>query len=83
MTCETCIFRAGDECRKSPPVRLPRKFSGSATSGNRVRDEALLWGWPKIERTDWCGEFVGTADAGETSKRQVSAFDPVDEEFES
>lgn len=61
MTCGTCRFRVGDECRKSPPVRLPRKFDGSATSGNRVRDEGLLWGWPKIELTDWCGEFVRPA----------------------
>lgn len=52
--CSTCIFRRNDECHKTPPIRLPRHFVGD---GTRTRDEQLIWGWPKIELTDWCGEY--------------------------
>lgn len=57
--CQACKFFNADtsECRKSPPVRLPRRFDSSATAGNRVRDEELLWGWPIVKADDWCGEF--------------------------
>lgn len=58
-TCRRCQFyEASDStCRFNPPVRLPRKFSEEATAGNRVREEALIWGWPVIDRYDWCGHW--------------------------
>ena len=59
--CDRCIFGregvSGLECHKSPPVRLPRQFAPQSDAGNRVRDETLIWGWPHVERSDWCGEF--------------------------
>jgi hypothetical protein len=45
------------ECRRDPPIRLPRKFHGSATEGNRIRDETLIWGWPEVQKNDWCLKF--------------------------
>ncbi|MGY4224432.1 hypothetical protein ACVMIH_001793 [Bradyrhizobium sp. USDA 4503] len=56
--CTTCKFYRNDTCRRSPPVRLPRKFDPDASAGNRVRDESLIWGWPVVQPTDWCGEYV-------------------------
>ena len=58
--CGKCFFYRDKECHKLPPVRLPRKFEPEATSGNRVRDETLLWGWPTVNYHDWCGEFKPT-----------------------
>ncbi len=58
--CYRCVaFNRNDStCHLHPPVRLPRKFDQSATSGNRVRDEELIWGWPKVLGTAWCRDFV-------------------------
>ena len=56
--CSNCRFFRGDECHKQPPQRLPRKFDPLATSGNRVRDEQLIWGWPAVSEHDWCGAWV-------------------------
>jgi len=58
-TCKACKFyEASDStCRINPPVRLPRKFDANATAGNRVREEALIWGWPSVDRYDWCGQW--------------------------
>ena len=57
--CKTCKYYCDDkkECRRLPPIRLPRKFSATATEANRIRDEELLFGWPKVEPNDWCGEY--------------------------
>lgn len=55
--CEACTFHRRGECHKSPPVRLPRKFSDKATAGNRVREEEHIWGWPEVQAGEWCGEF--------------------------
>lgn len=59
MNCPECMnYEPKDStCRAAPPVRLPRKFEASATAGNRVRDETLLWGWPTVSKTDWCAQF--------------------------
>ncbi len=57
QSCENCMFRIELQCRKSPPVRLPRAFTNDANAGNRIRDEQLIWGWPTIEARDWCGEW--------------------------
>lgn len=56
--CHNCRFFVADTCRKSPPVRLPRRFDSTATAGNRVREEALLWGWPQVPVDGWCGEWA-------------------------
>jgi hypothetical protein len=58
--CVNCRYhRAPDgTCHFDPPVRLPRRFDESATAGNRVRDEELLWGWPVVKEDDWCGKGV-------------------------
>lgn len=65
QACLTCKFYRLDpsECRKSPPVRLPRKFDPAATPGNRVRNEELLWGWPVVKPNDWCGEYKKYTDS--------------------
>lgn len=57
--CTTCMFFEPHkaECRKSPPVRLPRRFDATATSAARIRDEQLLWGWPEVKPDDWCGAW--------------------------
>ncbi len=57
--CKTCEYfdPSKFECHKSPPLRLPRKFVDSATAGNRVRDEELIWGWPETKPNEWCGEY--------------------------
>lgn len=55
--CVGCTYFSNNECHKSPPVRLPRKFDTQATNAARIRDEALIWGWPKVSNNDWCGEF--------------------------
>ncbi len=61
--CKNCKFYnpiyANDqgECRRSPPIRLPRQFTTEATAGNRVRNEELLWGFPLVATVDWCGKF--------------------------
>lgn len=59
-TCAYCKFYDSTvgECHKSPPVRLPRRFDGQATAGNRVRNEEVIWGWPSSKPLDWCGEFL-------------------------
>ncbi|MCK1577891.1 hypothetical protein [Bradyrhizobium sp. 174] len=64
-SCATCKFYSVETCRRSPPVRLPRKFDTAATAGNRVRDEGLIWGWPAVRPTDWCGEHVKAQKAGD------------------
>ncbi|MGR4927374.1 hypothetical protein ACIPUD_11260 [Bradyrhizobium sp. CAR08] len=64
-SCTTCKFYSAETCRRSPPVRLPRKFDTAATAGNRVREEALIWGWPAVRPTDWCGEHVKAQKAGD------------------
>ena len=58
-TCASCKFfeSADSTCRINPPARLPRKFDAAATSGNRVREEALIWGWPAVTDMDWCGQW--------------------------
>lgn len=58
--CWNCGFysQRTKECRAAPPVRLPRQFTPDATAGNRVRDEALIWGWPRTKPDDWCGVFM-------------------------
>lgn len=55
--CSSCHFMRNCQCHRSPPVRLPRKFTADATAGNRVRDEAVTFSWPEIKPTDWCGEY--------------------------
>jgi hypothetical protein len=65
MTGEACVqckfYEASDStCRFNPPVRLPRKFDTFATAGNRIREETLIWGWPAIDRYDWCGQWAQT-----------------------
>lgn len=57
--CATCYFYRHSVCKRHPPIRLPRKFDESATSGNRVRQEEVLWGYPEPPRreNDWCGEY--------------------------
>lgn len=55
--CSNCSYRRGGECHFSPPVRLPRRFSSEANAGSRIRDEEILWGWPEVRLTDWCGEW--------------------------
>lgn len=57
QSCENCMYRLALQCRKLPPVRLPRTFTNDATAGNRIRNEQLIWGWPAIEMRDWCGEW--------------------------
>lgn len=57
-SCNSCKYFGAGCCKLYPPVRLPRKFSDDATPGNRVRDERLLWGWPEVKATDWCGQYV-------------------------
>jgi hypothetical protein len=54
--CATCKWwRTADKtCHAAPPVRLPRRFNESATAGNRVRDESLIWGWPVCAADDFC-----------------------------
>ena len=58
-SCDSCLFYHPDnsECRRSPPVRLPRRFAEDATPESRTRDEELLWGWPSVLGSDWCGEY--------------------------
>lgn len=57
--CQDCKFWSmANECHRSPPVRLPRRFSDEASAGNRVRQEEILWGWPEVYAGDWCGKFV-------------------------
>jgi hypothetical protein len=64
--CGNCFFYRTGSCRKSPPVRLPRRFDTKATEGNRVRDEELIWGWPVVGYKGWCGEHrPGTQEAGD------------------
>jgi len=55
-TCANCRWwRQEDEtCHAAPPVRLPRKFDPVASAGNRVRLEALIWGWPVCAADDFC-----------------------------
>jgi hypothetical protein len=55
--CDNCHFYGRGECHKSPPVRLPRRFDVNATESNRIRNESLLWGWPKVPVTEWCGAY--------------------------
>lgn len=57
--CKNCRFYKSmfEECRLLPRVRLPRQFVEGATPGNRVRDEAILWGYPKHSPDDWCGKW--------------------------
>lgn len=55
--CAECKYQRDGECHMMPPVRLPRKFSETATAGNRIRDELLLWGWPVVLPEQWCGYF--------------------------
>jgi phenylpropionate dioxygenase-like ring-hydroxylating dioxygenase large terminal subunit len=59
--CANCRFHRDGECHKAPPVRLPRKFDAVATAGNRVREEALIWGWPGVGENDWCGGWFPKA----------------------
>jgi hypothetical protein len=55
--CANCKFYDGDgACHLHPPVRLPRRFTGEASAGNRVRDEEIFWGWPQVKPDDWCGD---------------------------
>lgn len=54
MNCNHCRFYRPGECHLLPPVRLPRKF---VSSSDRTRDEELMWGWPEVKHTDWCGKF--------------------------
>ena len=58
-TCGSCFYfgQVSETCHHSPPVRLPRTFAPSATPENRVRDERILWGWPKVAEFDWCGAW--------------------------
>jgi len=57
--CFDCDHYAADpgECRRHPPVRLPRQFAPQATAASRERDEHLIWGWPTVGEDDWCGEY--------------------------
>jgi hypothetical protein len=57
-SCASCVFHHSvyAECRKSPPVRLPRRF---IEPGSRMRDEEVSWGWPSVLDSDWCGEHKG------------------------
>ena len=61
VECKNCgYYESVDEtCRHDPPVRLPRAFAADATPGARVRDERILWGWPKVAEFDWCGAWRG------------------------
>lgn len=59
--CSDCVFFRADTCRRAPPVRLPRRFDATATSGNRVRQEEITWGWPAVSVSDWCGSFIAKA----------------------
>lgn len=59
--CASCKFFCEATCRKSPPVRLPRQFHADATATTRTRDETLLWGWPHVLPSDWCGEYTPLA----------------------
>lgn len=58
--CGSCRFfmAATEECRHSPPIRLPRRFSPDATAESRTRDEQLLFGWPRVQSHDWCGAYA-------------------------
>lgn len=62
MKCLDCRWfqhnNPGGECHLHPPVRLPRRFDPAASSGNRVRSEELIWGWPEVLADDWCGCYV-------------------------
>lgn len=67
-TCGECRFNRPrfdkdniGECHMAPPVRLPRRFVDTASAGDRVRDETLIWGWPEIRPGDWCGQFKAEA----------------------
>lgn len=57
--CVTCVFYDADhfECRRHPPLRLPRRFSSEASAGNRVREENIIFGWPQTGPNDWCGDW--------------------------
>lgn len=55
--CSNCFFYKDYGCHKNPPVRLPRIFDQSATAGNRIRNEAIIWGWPYVIPKDWCGKW--------------------------
>jgi hypothetical protein len=57
-TCYNCRFYMRGECHFDPPVRLPRKFDPKASEGNRIRDEELIWGWPKTRDDEWCGKYI-------------------------
>lgn len=53
--CNDCKFYRPGECHRSPPIRLPRKF---VSDKDRTRDETIMFGWPIVSYTDWCGEFI-------------------------
>jgi hypothetical protein len=56
--CANCnYFDKYGMCRFNPPIRLPRRFDERATKDSRVRDERLIWGWPIVNPTDWCGQW--------------------------
>jgi hypothetical protein len=57
-TCLECKFYRLGECHLNPAVRLPRKFDASASAGNRIRDEEIIWGWPLTGPKNWCGQFA-------------------------
>jgi hypothetical protein len=63
-SCGSCANYGPDDdtCRRDPPVRLPRTFAPSATAESRVRDEHILWGWPKVAEFDWCGRYKRRTD---------------------
>ena len=60
LSCAKCRFfhLERGECRLNPPARLPRQFASHASEGSRVRDETLIWGFPKVNSSDWCGHYI-------------------------
>jgi len=44
--CENCHFSRNGECRRRPPTPVIAGFAVSRAAQ-----------WPRVEATDWCGEF--------------------------
>jgi hypothetical protein len=55
--CDNCLFFLRNECHLHPPVRLPRKFEKEASASSRIRNEEIIWGWPKTRYDEWCGRY--------------------------
>ena len=55
-SCSTCVYRAGSECRRHPPVLCLSVVDPGRTNSFQTK-------FPNVHReNDWCGEYVGKPD---------------------